>query len=179
MTEQLWAPWRLPYILAAERHNGCIFCDFPAQAESCDEQNLLLYRGNTGFIILNAFPYSNGHLMVVPFRHTDTLETYGDNELLEIMSLQRLAFRLLRKVMNPEAFNGGLNIGRAAGAGITGHLHWHIVPRWNGDTNFMTVVNDVRVVPESLQAVYTRLKAALPEVLSEANNRLEINEKKS
>ncbi len=166
MTEQLWAPWRLPYIIAAERHDGCIFCDFPAQNESCDEQNFLLYRGRTAFIILNAFPYSNGHLMVVPLRHTNTLDSYSDDELLEIMSLQRLAFRLLRKVMNPEAFNGGLNVGRAAGAGITGHLHWHVVPRWNGDTNFMTVVNDVRVIPESLQAVYRRLKAALPEVLA-------------
>ncbi len=176
MTEQLWAPWRLPYIVAAERHGGCIFCDFPAEDASGDEHNLLLYRGETAFIILNAFPYSNGHLMVVPFRHTDALDGYTDTEMLEVMVLQRLAVRLLKKVMNPEAFNGGLNIGRAAGAGITGHLHWHIVPRWNGDTNFMTVVNDVRVVPESLQAVYTRLKAALPEMLSSAGQESQNNE---
>ncbi len=161
MTEQLWAPWRLKYIESAGKTEGCIFCEFPAQGEAHDAENLIVYRGQHTYIILNAFPYSNGHLMIVPYRHTDTLDAYSDEEMLDIMQVTRLALKLLKAAYLPEAFNLGVNFGRAAGAGITHHLHWHVVPRWVGDTNFMTVMADVRVIPESLQAVYERLRTAL------------------
>jgi ATP adenylyltransferase len=166
MTEQLWAPWRLKYIEAADKAQGCIFCDFPTAGEAADASNLIVYRGPHAYIILNAFPYSNGHLMVVPFRHTDTLEAYTDAEMLDVMQLTRLGLRLLKTAFNPNGFNLGVNMGRVAGAGIADHLHWHVVPRWNGDINFMPVLADVRVIPESLPAVYERLKAALPAALS-------------
>ncbi len=165
MTEQLAAPWRLKYIEAAGKQDGCIFCDFPAQSREHDRENLILHRGEHGFIILNAYPYSNGHLMAVPYRHACTLEEYTEAEMLEVMQLTRLCTRVLKTVMNPDAYNSGLNIGRGAGAGIAGHLHWHLVPRWIGDTNFMTVINDIRVIPESLQNTYDRLKEALPAAL--------------
>lgn len=167
MTEQLWAPWRLKYIEGADKSPGCIFCDFPRQGEADDAQNLIVYRGSHSFIILNAFPYSNGHLMVVPFRHTETLESYSDAELLDVMRLTRLSRRLLIAAFKPDGFNLGVNMGRVAGAGIADHLHWHIVPRWNGDTNFMPVLADVRVIPESLSVVFQRLRAELPAALAE------------
>jgi|SRR5579871_1822703 len=167
MSEQLWAPWRLKYIEAADKAEGCIFCDFPAQGEAEDAKSLIVYRSPHAYIILNAFPYSNGHLMVVPFRHTDTLEAYTDAEMLDVMRLTRLSLRLLKTAFNPNGYNLGVNMGRVAGAGIADHLHWHIVPRWNGDTNFMTVMADVRVIPESLPAVYERFRAALPAALNE------------
>ena len=162
MTEQLWAPWRLKYIEGADKKQGCIFCEFPAMGEPTDSTNLIVYRGPLAYIILNAFPYSNGHLMVVPFRHTDSLVNYTDAEMLEIMRLTRLSQRLLTAAFKPDGFNLGVNMGRVAGAGIADHLHWHIVPRWHGDTNFMPVLADVRVIPESLSAVYDRLRAVLP-----------------
>jgi len=161
MTEQLWAPWRLKYIEAADKAQGCIFCDFPAEGAAHDPENFILHRGQYAYLILNAFPYSNGHLMVVPYRHTATLEDYTEAEMLDIMLLTRLATRALQEAFNPHAYNCGLNMGRVAGAGIAEHLHWHIVPRWNGDTNFMTVLADTRVIPESLPAVYERLHTAL------------------
>ncbi len=167
MTEQLWAPWRLKYIESADKTPGCIFCDFPAQGEAHDAENLILYRGPQAFLILNAFPYSNGHLMVVPYRHTATFEAFTDAEMLDVMHLTRLSIRLLQAVVRPDGFNLGVNMGRVAGAGIADHLHWHVVPRWNGDTNFMPVLADVRVIPESLQVMYARLHAALPEVLEQ------------
>jgi len=160
MTEQLWAPWRLKYIENADKANGCIFCLFPAQPESEDAANLILYRGQHAFLILNAYPYSNGHLMVVPYRHTASFEEFTDAEMLEVMQLTRLSIRLLQDAFHPDGFNLGVNMGRVAGAGIADHLHWHVVPRWNGDTNFMPVLADVRVIPESLAVVYERLRAA-------------------
>jgi ATP adenylyltransferase len=166
MTEQLWAPWRLKYIESADKVEGCIFCDFPAQGEAQDATNLILYRGSCAYLILNAFPYSNGHLMVVPYRHTSRFEDFTDAEMLQVMQLTRLAIRLLQTAFHPDGFNLGVNMGRVAGAGIADHLHWHIVPRWNGDTNFMPVLADVRVIPESLQVVYERLRSALPEALA-------------
>ncbi len=166
MSEQLWAPWRLKYIETAEKAEGCIFCDFPAQDTAHDPENFILHRGRHAFLILNAFPYSNGHLMVVPYRHTASLEEYTDEEMLEVMELTRVSIRTLRAAFAPHAFNCGLNMGRVAGAGIADHLHWHVVPRWNGDTNFMTVLADTRVIPESLPVVYERLRAALPSALT-------------
>lgn len=165
MTEQLWAPWRLKYVENAGKTDGCIFVDLPAEGEENDAKNLIVYRGSHAFLILNAFPYSNGHLMVVPFQHTATLDTLSDAEMLDIMRLTRLAVRMLKTAFNPDGFNLGVNMGRVAGAGIADHLHWHIVPRWNGDTNFMPVLADVRVIPESLEAVYARLRSVLPAAL--------------
>ncbi len=165
MTEQLWAPWRLQYIENTDKYPGCLFCDFPAQEAVHDAQNYIVHRGEYAYIILNAFPYSNGHLMVVPFRHTASLNDLSDAEMLEVMRLTRLAVNLLKHAFNPHGFNLGVNMGLVAGAGIADHIHWHIVPRWNGDTNFMPVLADVRVIPESLQATYARLRQALEEVL--------------
>jgi len=168
MTDQLWAPWRLKYIENADKAEGCIFCEFPTRDIIEDETNLIVYRGASAFIILNAFPYSNGHLMVVPFRHSANLADYSDEEMLEVMHLTRLSISLLKRAFNPNGFNLGVNMGRVAGAGIADHLHWHIVPRWNGDTNFMPVLADVRVIPESLSVVFTRLREALDRETDEA-----------
>ncbi len=165
MTEQLWAPWRLQYIESAEKYPGCIFCDFPK--EDADATRYIVHRSSHAFIILNAFPYSNGHLMVVPYKHTASLESLSDEELLDIMQLNRLGVALLKRVFKPHGYNLGVNMGTVAGAGIADHIHWHIVPRWNGDTNFMPVLADVRVIPESLEVCYHRIREALPLVLAE------------
>jgi len=169
MTEQLWAPWRLQYIESADSAESCIFCTFPAAGEGRDTEHLIVHRGQHAYIILNAFPYSNGHLMVVPFRHTASMEDFTDAELLDVMQLTRVAIALLRAAFRPDGFNLGVNMGRVAGAGIADHLHWHIVPRWSGDTNFMPVMADVRVIPESLEVVFKRLRAALPTVLAQGS----------
>jgi ATP adenylyltransferase len=169
MTEQLWAPWRLQYIESADKTEGCIFCLFPAAGEERHAEHLIVHRAEHAYIILNAFPYSNGHLMVVPLRHTSRMEDFSDAELLEVMHLTRLAISLLKTAFSPDGFNLGVNMGRVAGAGIADHLHWHIVPRWNGDTNFMPVMADVRVIPESLTAVHQRLAEALPNALAQTN----------
>lgn len=159
--ERLWAPWRMQYIRKADdaAEEGCIFCRFPK--EDMDEERLILLRGEHAFLILNAFPYSNGHLMVTPFRHTADLDDLDDSEMLEMMTLTRRAVNLLKAAFHPDGFNVGINMGRVAGAGIADHVHIHVVPRWSGDTNFMPVLGDVRVIPESLQAVYARLREVL------------------
>ncbi len=157
--DRIWAPWRMAYIENADKAEGRIFCTFPA--ENRDEERLILLRGERAFVILNAYPYSNGHLMVTPYRHTANLDDLTDEEMLEMMALTRRAVNLLKAAFHPDGFNIGINMGRVAGAGIADHIHIHIVPRWNGDTNFMAVVGDVRVVPESLFSVYSRLKAKL------------------
>jgi len=154
--DRLWAPWRMEYIRQGNAEEGCIFCTFPA--EGCDREKLILERGEKAFIILNAFPYSNGHLMVTPFRHTGDLDDLEPDEMLEMMQLTRRAVNLLKASFRPDGFNIGINMGRAAGAGIADHVHIHVVPRWSGDTNFMAVLGDVRVIPESLVAVYAALK---------------------
>jgi ATP adenylyltransferase len=159
--ERLWAPWRMEYIRNADKIEGCIFCLFPAEQE--DKARLILLRGEHAFIILNAYPYSNGHLMVTPYRHTADLDDLTDEEMLELMRLTRRAMNLLKKAFHPDGFNIGINMGRVAGAGIADHVHIHVVPRWNGDTNFMPVLGDVRVMPESLEAVYRQLSEALDE----------------
>ena len=161
MTEQLWAPWRLKYIESADKVSGCIFCLFPSLDSSEDRANMILHRGERSFIILNAYPYSNGHLMVVPYIHTASLNDLDNATMLEVMQFLQLGTRLLTSAFHPDGFNLGVNMGRVAGAGIADHLHWHIVPRWNGDTNFMPVLAGVRVIPESLEVVYERLKTAL------------------
>jgi len=153
----LWAPWRMAYIKRARTPAGCIFCLKPRARR--DAANLLLHRGKHGFIMMNLFPYNNGHLLIAPYRHVRTLEQLPDDVSLDLMRLTRLALKALRTEMQPEGFNVGLNLGRAAGAGIDSHVHLHIVPRWNGDTNFMPLLGAVRVMPEHLHATYRKLRA--------------------
>ncbi len=151
----LWAPWRIEYI-TSEKEKGCIFCNKPK--ENRDEENLILFRGKKGFVIMNRFPYNSGHLMVVPYTHKMNFEDLDEEELLELGKLIQISIKVLKEAMNPDAFNVGLNLGKTAGAGIEEHLHYHIVPRWNGDTNFMPVISDTRIVPESLENTYKKLK---------------------
>ena len=138
---------------------GDIFVDLPAEGD--DEKNLILYRGQVSFVMLNAFPYTNGHLMVAPYRQIADIEGLDDHELLEIHQLISKGLGWIRRIYRPDGFNVGVNIGSAAGAGIPVHVHWHIVPRWNGDTNFMTTVGNVRVLPQTLEDSYAKLKEAL------------------
>jgi ATP adenylyltransferase len=154
--ERLWAPWRLEYI-TGESVDGCIFCVFPS--EDRDEERRILYRGKHAYVIMNAFPYSNGHLLIPPYRHVGDLTELNDEENLEIMQLARISVNVLGKLLRPNGYNLGLNLGTAAGAGIADHLHMHIVPRWNGDTNFMPVFADIKVIPEALETTYAKLKA--------------------
>jgi len=149
----LWAPWRIEYI-TGEKDNGCIFCDKPKEGN--DKENLILFKGETSFIIMNRYPYSNGHLMAVPYRHTNNMSELNDNERLELMNLTTKCIEIL-DIMNPDGFNVGMNLGTAGGAGIDDHLHFHIVPRWNGDTNFMPLIGDVKVMPEYLEDTYKTL----------------------
>ncbi|WP_297509646.1 HIT domain-containing protein [Thermococcus sp.] len=157
----LWAPWRIEYI-RSPKHDGCIFCDFPK--ENRDRERLILHRGKYSFVIMNNYPYNPGHVMIAPYRHVGKWEDLTDEELLEIMKLSQLMIRAIKKAMNPDGFNLGVNLGRVAGAGIDDHVHLHIVPRWNGDTNFMPVIADTKVIPESLQEAYDELKRAIEEV---------------
>lgn len=149
----IWAPWRIEY-LTREKDAGCIFCEKPK--ENRDRENLIIYRDETGFIIMNRYPYSNGHLMAVPYRHTREIGELSDRERLEIMNLTVKCVEIL-KVFKPDGFNIGMNLGRVAGAGIDDHIHFHIVPRWSGDTNFMPIIGDIKVMPEYLDETYLKL----------------------
>ena len=153
--EQIWAPWRIKYI-QMEKPEGCILCEKPGQNN--DAQNYILYRGSKNFVIMNAYPYNPGHLMVAPYRHVASLDELTDDELREHFNIVSRSVRLLRQVFAPGGFNIGVNIGKVAGAGIDEHVHTHIVPRWQGDTNFMPVISDVRVVPEALAETYKKLE---------------------
>lgn len=155
--QQIWAPWRTVY-LGAPQSTECVFCGKVNSAE--DEENLVLYRASHCFVMLNLYPYNNGHLLVAPNRHAGDLDALEEQELLEMMLVTRKMLSVLRS-FNPEGFNVGVNLGRTAGAGIPGHFHIHIVPRWNGDTNFMPVLADVRVISESLATTYRKLREAL------------------
>jgi len=152
--DRLWAPWRLEYVTAEEKdsHDGCLFC--VKYAEDDDAKNYVVKRGKTCFCLLNIYPYNNGHLMVAPLRHVADLSDLNMEERSEMMELAVEMKELLQKKINPHGFNIGINCGAIAGAGITDHLHLHIVPRWSGDTNFMPVINDTRVIPQSLDALY-------------------------
>lgn len=154
--EHLWAPWRMPYIEDESDSMECIFCQLLEGPDSPD--NLILHRADHAFVILNRFPYTNGHTMIVPFAHEASLDPLPAETLTEMMELTREAIGHLRQVYQPEGFNVGLNLGRVAGAGITDHIHIHIVPRWGGDTNFMATTAKTRVVPEALEVTYKRLK---------------------
>ncbi|MBN2365501.1 MAG: HIT domain-containing protein [Calditrichaeota bacterium] len=159
--EHLWAPWRMEYIQKEKdgESEPCIFCSRIKQTE--DEKNLILFRSNHAFIIMNRFPYNNGHLMVVPIRHVgDILELYPE-EKTELFELLQRSVKALTTVMQPDGFNIGMNLGRIAGAGVLDHLHFHVVPRWNGDTNFMPVISDTKVISESLNQSYKKLSDIL------------------
>ena len=153
--EILWAPWRMAYVGAGTPVSGCLFCAVRSAAD--DRTHRVLVRGSASFLMLNAYPYSTGHLMTVNARHVESLEELDDTEQLELLGLTRRALRALRAEYRPDGFNVGANLGRAAGAGVAGHLHLHVVPRWSGDTNFMPVVGAVKVIPEDLDATYHRL----------------------
>jgi len=151
----LWAPWRIEYI-QMENPGGCFLCDRPKQ--NSDALNYILYRGETSFVILNAYPYNPGHLMVAPYRHVADLEGLTDEDLQEHFETVRRSLGILKRVFGPDGFNVGINVGKVAGAGLEGHIHTHIVPRWQGDTNFMPVLSDVRVIPQALSETYQKLK---------------------
>jgi ATP adenylyltransferase len=152
--KNLWAPWRKEFILGA-KPKGCIFCKMPRKKE--DRKNLILYRGNHNYIILNRFPYNNGHLMVVPFRHTKDLSKLTNPENAELLKLGAIAVKSLDKTMFPQGHNLGINLGAAGGAGIRDHLHLHVVPRWVGDTNWMPILSQTKVMIEYLEETYDRL----------------------
>ncbi|MCK5145229.1 HIT domain-containing protein [bacterium] len=153
--DRLWAPWRKEYITKIDPPGGCIFCDLPEEGN--DRKNLILHRGETAFVIMNRFPYNNGHLMVVPYHHTAELDELSDSELLELMHLIRQAQAALKKTLKPQGFNVGMNVGRIGGAGIADHLHLHVVPRWNGDTNFMPIIGGTKVISEALESTWEQL----------------------
>ena len=158
MTERLWAPWRLEYVESGGG-DGCIFCDKPRQD---DDAALIVRRGSVAYAVLNLYPYTNGHLMVAPYRHVAAPGELDAGERAELWQLMGEAIDALTAAMRPDGFNCGLNLGRAAGAGVEGHLHLHVVPRWNGDTNFMPVLADVRVIPEHLSRTLAKVRAAWP-----------------
>jgi len=153
--EQLWAPWRIRYI-QMEKPPGCILCDKPKETD--DTANYILYRGKKNFVMLNTYPYNPGHLMIAPYRHIANLEELTGEELHEHIEIISRSIKVLKRVFNPGGFNTGINMGKIAGAGIDDHIHSHIVPRWQGDNNFMPVISDVRVVPEALAETYEKLK---------------------
>jgi len=148
----------MEYILSAKTE-GCIFCELPKQAN--DRENLILYRSSHTYIIMNRYPYNNGHIMVVPYLHSPSLDGLNDETLLDLMTVTRHAVSSVKKAFMPEGFNIGINLGKVAGAGMETHMHLHMVPRWAGDTSFMTVFDDVRVIPEHVLSTYDKLFAAL------------------
>ncbi len=152
----LWAPWRVRYVSKSEKEKKCLFCSVIKSKN--DKKNLIIERGKHSFVILNKFPYNNGHLMIVPYSHSPDFNNLKENELLELMYFVQKYCKILKKVFKCHGFNIGVNIGKPAGAGIEEHVHIHIVPRWNGDTNFMPVVGKTKVIPESLESVYSKLK---------------------
>jgi len=159
--EVLWAPWRLNYIVATKDNpeGGCFICR--GLADQADRENLVVWRGPQSVVLLNRFPYNNGHLLVAPAAHKATLAELTESEMVDLMHAQRRMIEVLDQVLEPHGYNVGLNLGRVAGAGLPGHLHWHIVPRWNGDTNFMPVVSETRVIVQSLESLYDLMKERL------------------
>jgi ATP adenylyltransferase len=156
--DYLWTPWRYAYVSGAEKTSECIFCELPKQE---DEKALIVHRGQHCFIILNSFPYSPGHVMIVPFAHLDEVQKLPKSAAHEMMDLSQKMECVLRELYNPDGINLGMNIGKAAGAGVAGHIHMHVLPRWVADANFMSVVGETRVLPESLQTTFQKLKKAL------------------
>jgi ATP adenylyltransferase len=155
--QRIWAPWRLAYVKDAANDSGgeCIFCTKPK--ENDDAANLIVHRGTSSYVMLNLFPYTNGHMMIAPYAHVGALQEVEPETLTEIMALAQQGIRILEDVYSPQGYNVGFNQGRAAGAGVEHHIHMHVVPRWGGDTNFMPVLGDTRVMPQSLEDSYTAI----------------------
>jgi ATP adenylyltransferase len=164
MVENLWAPWRIEYILG-KREPYCIFC--PEGGGLSDEERLILHRGSLSMVMMNKYPYNNGHLLVAPWRHVSGIDELRDDELLDVMKWVKTCTLILKRVMRPDGFNVGSNLGTVAGAGVEDHIHFHVVPRWGGDTNFLTVFADIRSIPEHLKQTYTKL---LPHFKKESSN---------
>jgi ATP adenylyltransferase len=159
--DRLWSPWRMAYLEAVHADDDVCFLCRAAEAGRADEERLyLLATGERAFVLLNAFPYNPGHLMIAVRRHVGEVEILDPGELAEVSALLQRSIRALKDVSDPDGFNVGLNLGRVAGAGVPGHLHWHVIPRWNGDTNFVTVVGETRVLPELLADTYAKLRPA-------------------
>ena len=159
MDRPLWAPWRMEFI-DAPKPGGCIFCDFPAETgDESDRRNLIVHRSERSFTILNRFPYNNGHVMVIPRVHTADLTALAPEAFLDLHDELRRTIDVLRAVYRPQGFNVGMNLGQVAGAGIADHLHYHVVPRWGGDTNFMPVLGETKVMVEHLDASWSRIRA--------------------
>lgn len=154
----LWSPWRMQYIQTAREPGGCIFCEKAGQEAGRDRENLILYRGTRAFVIMNLYPYNPGHLMVAPYDHRPNLTELTPEVRCELIELLSLAIKVLAEAMRPDGYNLGGNIGRVSGAGVADHVHLHIVPRWEGDTNFMPVLSHTRVMPEGLLTTYDRLR---------------------
>jgi len=159
--ERLWAPWRLAYV-EIRQPEGCLFCTKPAQGD--DEEQLIVLRGERCFVLLNLYPYNNGHVMIAPYRHVGSLPDLTAEEGAEMIALAQRMVRALAHAYHPDGYNLGMNLGRAAGAGVPDHLHLHVVPRWNGDTNFMPVIGETKVLPETLQGTVRKLRQALAEI---------------
>ena len=157
--DYLWTPWRYRYVAEAAKHTGCIFCELPA--DNRDDQTLILLRGEKNFIILNRYPYTTGHVMIVPYAHTANFAGLDGQTSAEMMRLSQRVQAALEGLYHPDGYNLGMNLGRSAGAGIAHHLHMHLLPRWTGDTNFMTAVAETRLEPEELPVTYGKLRQAL------------------
>ena len=166
--EKLFSPWRSQYMSSfaeEKKESGCVLCN--AYKSDNDEESLVVYRGREVFVIMNRFPYNSGHLMIVPVRHTSDFQSFSVSEGAESVALLKASQSALSDLSKPQAFNIGMNLGRVAGAGIDDNLHWHIVPRWNGDTNFLPVLGDVKVVSEDMQAQWKKLHASFPAKIRE------------
>jgi|ERR1041385_400983 len=155
--DYLWTPWRFQYVSAGDRNHECIFCERASADSSGDREHLVLYRGRSNFVMLNLYPYTVGHAMIVPYAHVAELIDAPPETLAEMMTLAQQFQQALKDVYHPEGYNLGLNMGRCAGAGVEHHVHLHILPRWIGDSNFMTVVGETRVEPENLTTTYDKL----------------------
>jgi ATP adenylyltransferase len=166
LMDKLWSPWRSKYIESfkpgSDKEEGCLFCRIAE--ENKDKENYLVYRGRESYIVMNLYPYNSGHLMIVPYQHASSLSEFDEATRLDCMNMINLGCDILGKAVYPHGFNIGANIGRVSGAGIDEHVHFHIVPRWNGDTNFMPVLNEVKIISDFMDATYEKLKKALKEL---------------
>ena len=162
--DKLWAPWRYKYIkdTVSAKNDKCIFCEL--LSENNDKENFIIYRGKKAYIMLNRYPYNNGHVMVIPYGHFSEMSELSDEEMLEIMKLLDLSVKVLKSKFSSDGFNIGINLGRTAGAGIDDHIHFHVVPRWNGDTNFMPVIGGTKIISQSLKESWEILKKGFVEL---------------
>lgn len=158
---KLWAPWREKYILQTKKTKGCLFCKTAKSNNKKSKRDYIIHRTKFSFSMLNTFPYNNGHLMIAPYKHSKDFNELNIEELSDLIGLLKLTYNLLECALKPDGYNIGINLGKTGGAGFAGHLHIHIVPRWNGDTNFMPVISNTKVISESLDSLYKRLKKCL------------------